>query len=101
MLQRRSFFKSVALSFLLTSLTFFGLHAEVLAAQLTLSWTDNSTSEGGFNIERRTGSSTTFTLPDLRQRFVLGVAASGTGSTLGGVGGGIDHTHTGPSHTHT
>ncbi|MBI2531840.1 MAG: fibronectin type III domain-containing protein, partial [Deltaproteobacteria bacterium] len=61
MLQRRSFFKSVALSFLLTSLTFFGLHAEVLAAQLILSWADNSTSEDGFNIERRSGSSTTFT----------------------------------------
>lgn len=45
--------------------------------------------------------STTFNIPDLRQRFVLGKAASGTGSTLGGTGGTIDHTHTGPSHTHT
>lgn len=45
--------------------------------------------------------STTFNLPDLRQRFPLGKAASGTGSTLGGTGGNIDHTHTGPSHTHT
>ena len=44
---------------------------------------------------------TTFNLPDLRQRFPLGKAASGTGSTLGATGGAIDHTHTGPSHTHT
>lgn len=36
---------------------------------------------------------TTFNLPDLRQRFPLGKAASGTGSTLGGTGGAIDHTH--------
>ncbi len=46
-------------------------------------------------------ASTTFGLPDLRQRFPLGTATSGTGSTLGGTGGAIDHTHTGPSHTHT
>jgi microcystin-dependent protein len=35
----------------------------------------------------------TFNLPDLRQRFPLGMASSGTGSTLGGTGGAIDHTH--------
>jgi len=34
--------------------------------------------------------STTFNLPDLRQRFPLGKAAAGTGSTLGGTGGTID-----------
>ena len=45
--------------------------------------------------------STTFNLPDLRQRFPLGKAASGTGSTLGATGGAIDHTHSGPSHTHS
>ncbi len=45
--------------------------------------------------------STTFGLPDLQQRFPLGKAAAGTGSTLGGTGGVIDHTHTGPSHTHS
>jgi len=45
--------------------------------------------------------STTFNLPDCRQRFPLGKAASGTGVTLGSTGGAIDHTHTGPSHTHT
>lgn len=37
--------------------------------------------------------STTFNLPDLRQRFPLGKAASGTGATLGSTGGAIDHTH--------
>lgn len=45
--------------------------------------------------------STTFNIPDLRQRFPLGKAASGTGATLGGTGGSIDHTHTTPAHTHT
>jgi microcystin-dependent protein len=50
--------------------------------------------------------STTFNLPDVRGRFILGVAASGTGSSLGAVGGSIDHTHSNPStasggsHTH-
>lgn len=44
---------------------------------------------------------TTFNLPDLRQRFPIGKAASGTGSTLGGSGGTIDHVHSGPSHTHS
>jgi len=43
----------------------------------------------------------TFRLPDLRGRFPLGRAASGTGSTFAGTGGALDHTHTGPSHTHT
>jgi microcystin-dependent protein len=38
---------------------------------------------------------TTFNLPDLRQRFPLGKAASGTGAALAGTGGAIDHTHTG------
>lgn len=37
--------------------------------------------------------STTFNVPDLRGRFALGKATSGTGSTLGGTGGSIDHTH--------
>jgi len=37
--------------------------------------------------------STTFNVPDLRQRFPLGKAVSGTGAVLGAVGGTIDHTH--------
>lgn len=45
--------------------------------------------------------STTFTLPDLRQRFPLGKAAAGTGSALGATGGDIDHTHSGGAHTHS
>lgn len=44
--------------------------------------------------------STTFNLPDMRQKFPLGKAASGTGSTLGGTGGAIDHTHSVPAHYH-
>jgi microcystin-dependent protein len=44
--------------------------------------------------------STTFNVPDFRQRFPLGVAASGTGNVLGGTGGTIDHKHTGAVHTH-
>jgi microcystin-dependent protein len=38
--------------------------------------------------------STTFNLPDMRGRFPLGKAASGTGSTLGSSGGDLDHEHT-------
>ncbi len=37
--------------------------------------------------------STTFNIPDLRQRFPLGKADSGTGNTLGGTGGAINHAH--------
>lgn len=36
----------------------------------------------------------TIQLPDSRQRFILGKATSGTGTTLGGTGGTIDHVHT-------
>ena len=49
---------------------------------------------------------TTFDLPDLRGRFPLGVAVSGTGSNLANVGGSLDptldlsHSHTVDSHTH-
>lgn len=45
--------------------------------------------------------STTFNIPNLQGRFLLGKATSGTGSTLGGTGGAIDHTHSMGSHTHT
>jgi microcystin-dependent protein len=43
---------------------------------------------------------THFNVPDMRQRFPLGLAASGTGSTLGGTGGSIDHVHTVATHNH-
>jgi microcystin-dependent protein len=48
----------------------------------------------------------TFNLPDLRGRFPLGQAATGTGSTLGETGGTLDHTHgatidAAGAHTHT
>lgn len=45
--------------------------------------------------------STTFNVPDMRQRFPLGKAATGTGATLGSTGGSIDHTHTESAHSHT
>jgi len=44
--------------------------------------------------------STTFNVPDLRQKFPLGKAASGTGNALGTTGGAIDHTHSVPAHYH-
>lgn len=47
------------------------------------------------------GSGANFNLPDLRQRFPLGKAAAGTGSTLGGTGGAIDHVHTVKKHYHS
>lgn len=37
--------------------------------------------------------STTFNVPDMRGKFVLGQSASGTGSTFAGTGGVIDHLH--------
>jgi microcystin-dependent protein len=40
---------------------------------------------------------TTFNLPDLRGRFPLGVAAAGTGSTIGASGGSLDHAHSVPA----
>jgi len=42
----------------------------------------------------------TITLPDLQGRFPLGKASAGTGSTLGGTGGALDHTHSVPAHYH-
>jgi hypothetical protein len=70
-------------------------------------WTDLSNTEApvssgrGASAAADFGAGKTLTLPDMRQRFPIGKAASGTGSTLGGTGGTIDHTHTGPSHDHT
>lgn len=43
---------------------------------------------------------TTFAVPDFAGRFPMGVADSGTGNALGATFGAIDHTHTGPAHTH-
>lgn len=43
---------------------------------------------------------TTFNLPDLRQRFPMGKAASGTGNSLAAAGGSVDHTHSVPAHYH-
>lgn len=45
--------------------------------------------------------STTFNIPDLQGRFLLGKATSGTGDALGETGGAIDHTHAMGSHAHT
>jgi len=42
------------------------------------------------------GAGSSFNLPDLRQRFPLGKAATGTGAALGRTGGAIDHTHSVP-----
>ncbi len=55
-----SFLKLVTLAFLFTFLTAVGAQTKLFAAQLTLNWTDNSTNESGFKIERRTGTSGTF-----------------------------------------
>lgn len=41
-----------------------------------------------------------FRVPNMQQRFPIGKAISGTGSTLGGTGGAIDHGHTVPAHYH-
>lgn len=45
--------------------------------------------------------STTFNVPDMRQRFPIGKASSGTGDTLGETGGTIDHDHNSPITTGT
>lgn len=44
--------------------------------------------------------STTFNLPDLRERFTLGLASSGENSTVGKTGGSINHTHVIRGHKH-
>ncbi len=46
------------------------------------------------------GSGANFNVPDMRQRFPLGKATSGTGATLGDTAGSIDHKHTMPTHVH-
>ena len=37
-----------------------GMHRAAIAAQLTLTWSDNSSNENGFNIERRVGTTGTY-----------------------------------------
>src|SRR5262245_34208623 len=58
--QAKSFLKLFVLSFLLTLLTVLSSSAVVTAAQLTLSWSDNSNNEDGFRIEKRTGTTGTY-----------------------------------------
>ena len=60
MFQEKSFLKLFLLFFLFTLLTVLGSPAVVTAAQVTLSWSDNSTNEEGFRIERRTGTTGTY-----------------------------------------
>lgn len=45
--------------------------------------------------------STTFNLPDLRERTPLGRNTTGSYQTLGQVGGSMSHSHTTPNHQHT
>jgi microcystin-dependent protein len=44
--------------------------------------------------------STTFNVPDLRRKMVLGFGTTASGTAVGVTGGSFDHTHSGPSHTH-
>ena len=60
MFQEKSFPKRFLLAFLFTFLTVLGSPAAITAAQLTLSWSDNSNNEDGFRIERRTGTTGTY-----------------------------------------
>jgi hypothetical protein len=60
MLQEKSFLKLFLLSFLFTLLTLPSSPPAATAAQLTLGWSDNSTNEAGFRIERRTGTTGTY-----------------------------------------
>jgi len=45
--------------------------------------------------------STTFNVPDLRRKMVLGFGTTTTGTAVGASGGSWDHTHAGPAHTHS
>lgn len=70
-------------------------------------WTNLANSEAAVSSGRGVSAAAdyaankTITLPDMRQKFPLIKAASGTGATMGSTGGSIDHNHTGPSHTHS
>src|SRR5262245_34535170 len=61
MFQEKSFLKLFVLAFLLKLLTILSSSAVVTAAQLTLSWSDNSTNEDGFKIERGPATTGPFT----------------------------------------
>ena len=54
---------------------------------------DHVVNNPGYGTYTTTAGSESFTLKDMRQRFPIGVASSGTGSSLGGTGGQIDHRH--------
>ena len=51
-----SFLKLVTLAILCTVFASVIAHTELSAAQLTLSWSDNSNNEDGFRVERKTGT---------------------------------------------
>jgi Divergent InlB B-repeat domain len=55
-----SFLKFTTLAILLTACTAIFERAELFAAQLTLSWTDNASNEEGIRVERKQGSGGTY-----------------------------------------
>ena len=67
----------------------------------TLSTSTYATLYSAIGTKYGTGGAGTFKVPDLRQRFILGKADSGTGANMGDSGGSIDHTHDMANHTHT
>lgn len=69
-----------------------------LRANYTALWAKCGSTGSGF-LGNGDGS-TTFVAPDARQKFFLVKATAGTGSTLGGTGGTIDHVHSVPIHGH-
>jgi hypothetical protein len=58
--QKQSNLRAVSLAFFVLALATIVAASSVSAAQLTLSWTDNSDNEDGFRIERKTGSTGTY-----------------------------------------
>lgn len=57
-------------------------------------------SAAGYPFGNGNGSST-FNLPNFTGRMPLGLRASGAGSNIGDTGGAFDHTHQGPTHSHS
>ena len=79
--------------------------------QVTISSTATGTASGTANIAispygfTGAGNTTTFLLPDLRNRFIAGQGTNSWSDVLNEKGGSTDaivvaHTHTGPSHSH-